>query len=282
MIATAPRVTSAGEVDPDLVVAADQLLRKFLGRFPDGPRVEVEISEAPPTHVGFGSKTTTLLSVLLATSQLRGGKHTRSELLLASGRGGTSGIGVHSFFEGGLVVDGGKPTDTADFGPSSASADDRIPPALARIPMPVYWQVALLQVEGVRQSGEMELEFFRDNTPIDHGEALESTALGAFSIPAAAAEADLAGFASSLKRLQTTGFKSREIAAQNPVVLKTLRELWNHGSIGAGMSSMGPTVFAIYEAGDHSAIRLIERTSRAIGAHLMMTSFRNQGYEIRE
>src|SRR6187397_3143910 len=58
-------------------------------------------------HVGLGTKTAVILGALQAAAIASGYKVSRAELQLLSGRGGASGVGIHAFFIGGLVIDAG-------------------------------------------------------------------------------------------------------------------------------------------------------------------------------
>ena len=56
-------------------------------------------------HCGFGSSTMLYLSVTEALLRLNGIKYDREQLVRDSGRGGTSGIGINTYFEGGFICD---------------------------------------------------------------------------------------------------------------------------------------------------------------------------------
>jgi beta-ribofuranosylaminobenzene 5'-phosphate synthase len=70
----------------------------------------------------MGSKTALLLSMIEALSLLAGCDLSPSKLVELSGRGGTSGVGVSSYFSGGMIFDLGRPNDNLPFVPSSADA----------------------------------------------------------------------------------------------------------------------------------------------------------------
>ena len=86
----------------------------------------LHINESLPDHVGLGSGTQAALSAAAAVNEIYGlGKSVR-ELAVAVGRGGTSGIGVAAFENGGFILDGGhKFKDKGAFSPSAAS---HVPP----------------------------------------------------------------------------------------------------------------------------------------------------------
>lgn len=70
-------------------------------------KLKLKLQEHPPQHSGFGSKTSLLLSTAALLNKFFDLKLTQQQLQTLTGRGGASGIGIHSFFCGGVVVDGG-------------------------------------------------------------------------------------------------------------------------------------------------------------------------------
>jgi beta-ribofuranosylaminobenzene 5'-phosphate synthase len=68
---------------------------------------KVVIENAPPPHMGFGSTTQLLLSSAKALGLINGIEFSVNELGALMGRGGTSGIGVKAFEEGGFIFDFG-------------------------------------------------------------------------------------------------------------------------------------------------------------------------------
>ncbi len=93
---------------------------------PAGKGIRLHINDSLPDHVGLGSGTQAALSTAAAVNKIYGlGKSVR-ELAVAVGRGGTSGIGVAAFENGGFILDGGhKFKDKGAFSPSAAS---HVPP----------------------------------------------------------------------------------------------------------------------------------------------------------
>ena len=131
-----------------------------------------------PQHVGLGTKTALLLALLDAANRALGLSLSEHELQALSGRGGTSGVGIHTYFRGGFVLDGGHPQAAVPiFGPSSRRVPLTIPPALAWAPFPERWQVTLLTAAGPRIQGEDEIAFFAAATPVPAEEVLRALAL---------------------------------------------------------------------------------------------------------
>ena len=248
----------------------------------DIPPMSVCIESLPPQHVGLGSKTTVLLGVLRAiAAEARIGLE-QQDLQRLSGRGGTSGIGVHTFFDGGLVVDAGHRADMPRiYGPSSSAKNVvSIPPAIISVPMPSEWKTTLLLPEGALKSGSEEVDLFTRSTPMPDDEVFAAIGLGIFGLATCAMSKDFSAFVTSLRRLQAVGFKAREIAAQPDAVATLLDELSQVPMCGAGMSSMGPLTYAITES--FAAQSIVTEIAHTRDVAILGTySFRNVGYEIR-
>ena len=242
----------------------------------------VEVISAMPQHVGLGSKTALLMATGIVCNNLAGRRMGETQLLLESGRGGTSGVGVNTVFLGGFVVDGGHGTKGARrYGPSSVERATRVPPALVRLRFPDTWQVHLFLPKGHRYSGQREARFFEEHAPIRVQEVYEVLAAVYHGVAPAIAEADLELLRMAVREVHRTGFKRRELDGQRREVRDLVEELQEGLKLAAGMSSLGPLVYAIAPAGR-------ELTEKARGAVFRETEYlgrfcaRNAAYELVE
>lgn len=205
-------------------------------------------------HVGLGTKTALKLAIISAYRHLVGLPGGRTEQQLLSGRGGASGIGIHGFFEGGVLWDGGSPAEEVNkLLPSSAKPATSPPILMLRLPFPTSWQVGLYLPDSRLSHGSDERRFFEDNAPIARSDALETMALLHHGILPAFRLRCLELLASSLASISDTGFKQLEIERCGQNVIDLLGNLRAKG-YAAGMSSMGPLVYVIFEASDRNAI----------------------------
>ena len=243
---------------------------------------EVEVASVMRQHIGLGSKTALLLAAGLACNAVATEPLTQRDLVLTSGRGGASGVGVNTAFVGGCVVDGGHRTQRdAGFLPSSATKPQAIPPLLARQAFPTDWRVHLFLPTGGSYSGDEELVFFRNHTPIPAAEVREILAAVYHGIVPAFAEAELGALRRAVYEIHHTGFKKREVESHGSVVRELLDRLYTEPNVAAGMSSLGPLVYAI-------APRDLDVLSNQTTAAVLSTpieylgSFagRNEGYEL--
>lgn len=212
------------------------------------PGLKLRFNSEIPTHSGFGSGTQLSLGIASALNLLYDLNLSITELAIAVGRGGTSGIGIAAFERGGFIVDGGHkyPEEKASFLPSSAAGDISPPPILLRYDFP---DVPLLIVlpNCSRIYGEAELELFRTLCPQPASVATRLSHLLLLQILPALIEKDMLRFGKALNEIQTFGWKKVEIDAQGVELQHTVDFLKENGALGAGVSSWGPAICALSE-----------------------------------
>lgn len=203
----------------------------------DVPRIRVECRSAPREHAGLGVGTQLSMAVARAMLEFAGGSQpTAQQLARLTQRGRRSGIGIHGFIEGGLIVDGGR-------GPGSP-----IPTRLLQVAFPRDWWVLLIvpqESEGVH--GTAEIKAFRDLPPLPRAYTDRMCALVLLGVVAGIREHDLATFSEALTEIQEMvgqafapaqggRFATRETERR----VGRMREL---GLMGVGQSSWGPTIY---------------------------------------
>lgn len=255
-------------------------LTRLQQRFPE-LRINLKIAAMPPQHVGLGSKTALILAALMAANISNGIRMRRHELQMLSGRGGTSGVGINAFFTGGFLADcGHDPRTSVGYAPSSATIPFQIPDTACRIRIPANWEFYLALPQGRRTSGGKENRFFEQHTPIPKREVLESISLVYHGLVPALHTRDLQLLKDSLWRLQEIGFKRREVENQPSGVRRLLADLNNSG-FAAGMSSLGPLVYAIADHGDKEARRSFQALCDRHNARFIgQCTGRNQKFEV--
>lgn len=206
---------------------------------------------APPRHSGFGTGTATALACIEAYSLLYGCCLTEQEITFHSKRGGTSGIGVNSYFEGGFIFDVGRRYDS-----SRLISSDRIdqpkylPHKLIRLPMP-DWPVGVLIPSGVPSPTlEQEDDLFKRALPVAEEEVHRVTYHAVFGACAAIAEADFNSFCVSINEIQGCAWKKAEISEYGEHIHSLMTTLKILGADAVGMSSVGPSVFFLASSFD--------------------------------
>lgn len=203
--------------------------------------VDVRLVHAPSHHVGLGSGTAVSLAVVEAAALCKGMLLSPQDVVRVSGRGGTSGIGVNTYFTGGVIADAGHKAG-GEFGPSSSTTPATAPRLLFRLSWPPEWVIILATLGRVHVSGVEERRFFRSHGYLDRGDASDAAMALLLEVPAAITDHDFGGFREALRASRTAGFKRREIEAQ-PLARALMERFEDHSGIAATLSSFGPTVF---------------------------------------
>jgi beta-ribofuranosylaminobenzene 5'-phosphate synthase len=235
------------------------------------------ICETYPSHSGLGSGTQLALATAKLISEADNQQITVPEIANIVGRGGTSGIGVASFDKGGFIVDGGHPQDEKpDFLPSSASPASP-PPIIARYDFPHDWKVVLVipQVEK-NVSGEKEVNIFQEYCPIPVEEVQQLSHLLLMKMMPAVLEKDLDGFGEAVNSIQNIGFKKVENQLQKPIIGDIMQLLRDAGAPGVGMSSFGPTIYAVND-NTQDIVSAARDALRDIGGSIIETRAQNSG-----
>ena len=237
---------------------------------------EIEVISDYESHVGLGSGTQISLAVGKAFSEIYGLNLTTRQIAEIMGRGGTSGIGVAVFDHGGLIVDGGHSIkEKKDFLPSSASKA-KPAPLIARLDFP-DWDIVLAIPELKGFFGDEEVNLFQKSCPVPLDDVREICHLILMKMLPAVVEADLDSLGVAIKRIQELGFKKAEVE-QYGELIKGCFDLADC----VGMSSTGPTVYAITDTG----AKEIERSfidyfkEKGYGCRSLVTKARNRGVEI--
>ncbi|ROH85355.1 GHMP kinase [Pseudomethylobacillus aquaticus] len=237
----------------------------------------VHMQHCLPEHSGLGSGTQLALALGSALGQLHGRVITPLAIAEASGRGRRSGIGIGTFVQGGVIVDGGRNEHT------------RVPPVIARMAFPDDWRVLLIldqTASGIH--GSAELEAFRRLPEFPAALAAELCRYVLMQALPALAEHDLAGFGSAIQALQQhTG--DHFAAAQggryaSARVAAVLDQLQQQGVHCFGQSSWGPTGFAIFASQAEAEAARLQLGQSAVdlaGLEFLVCRGRNQGAELR-
>ena len=256
-------------------IAADALL-------PAGKGIKLQINDSLPDHVGLGSGTQAALSAAAAINKIYGlGKSVR-ELAIAVGRGGTSGIGVAAFENGGIILDGGhKFKDKCAFSPSAAS---HVPPGpvLFRRDFP-DWPIVLAIPNTKGAQDAEEVDIFKKYCPIPLAEVQEICHVILMQMLPALVEEDLESFGKAINHFQLVGFKRREVELQLRPVLDIMEYMRDNGASGSGISSFGPVVYGIVGSSGEGK-RLLKEAQRmldeSLGGKTLLTKAKNRGADI--
>jgi beta-RFAP synthase len=213
----------------------------------------LHIEHAPAQHVGLGVGTQLSLAVtqaLFAVSALP--SPSLEELATLTGRGQRSGIGLHGFVHGGLIVDGGH------------RGTGGVPPLIARTAFPPDWAVLVVQplsLTGLH--GSAERRAFADLPPIADRVTDRLCRLVLLGLLPAVQEHDLESFGAALSELQQRVGRCFAIAQggiyARPELEAVVADLRALGLHGVGQSSWGPTLYAFSDHPPEERQRILER-----------------------
>jgi beta-ribofuranosylaminobenzene 5'-phosphate synthase len=259
----APRLELSAEpasewrADGPLARRALHVADRVAGRLAaDGNRVpplHLRIQHAPDEHVGLGVGTQLSLAVaraILALSDLP--EPSIDTLSTLTGRGQRSGIGLHGFVHGGLIVDGGRR------GPEGS------PPLLSRLTFPPDWAILVVQPRRFTGlHGTEELRAFAELPPIADPVTDRLCRLVLLGLLPAVLERDLESFGAALTELQQQVGRCFAPAQgglyARPELEAIVNELRILGLHGVGQSSWGPTLYAFSDHAPDRRQTILER-----------------------
>lgn len=204
----------------------------------------VDIEGEFATHVGMGSGTSIRLACIEGLLALNGVDLQQEEIVRLSARGGTSGIGINTYFDGGLIFDLGVKDDGAGYAPSDVIRPQALPLTLPRLALP-RWEISLFIPRSIAaKSQQEEAEFFRRVLPLRPDASHRACYEALFGVYASIREQDESAFATSIMRMQDTDWKAREWLEYGPPLTRLRDSIHDLGAEYVGMSSLGPMLFA--------------------------------------
>lgn len=276
--ALADRVTAdtpEGDAQMDRASAYLRTLRARTGRL---DTLHLRLLRVLPAHGGFGSGTQLALAIARAFTQWHRMDVSSPTLAHWLGRGQRSGIGIHGFDLGGLLVDGGP------------AADGRPAPLLSRIALPEQWRIVVAQdqrEQGLAGSDEKGALAVLEAMPAARAADICHEVLMRVLPGAASGEFDV--FALGVSRVQEVlGEYFAPVqngrAYTSAAVGRLMDWIGRSGHQAAiGQSSWGPTGFAIVESQAHAdALMNAARAAGLVedGLALRVVAPRNRGAEI--
>lgn len=255
---------------------ARRYLDTLIDHFRGGDRIDLAIESAIPEHVGLGSGTQLSLATGIAYCKLAGIAPDVRQIAQLLERGARSSIGIATFEQGGVVLDGGR------------GATDRPPPVLSRLPFPESWRIFLIFDRSQRGlHGTEEVTAFQRLPVFPADSAAHLCRLMLMVALPALAEQDLDRFGGAIAELQRVVgdyFAPAQGARfMSAGVAEVLAWLEAGGVRGIGQSSWGPTGFAVVGS-EAQAERLREEAARrwpeASGLAFSVSAGRNTGGEI--
>ncbi|HEY9025901.1 MAG TPA: beta-ribofuranosylaminobenzene 5'-phosphate synthase family protein [Burkholderiaceae bacterium] len=278
--ALADRITAdtpEGAAQMERATACLRTLRARTGRL---DTLHLRLLQVLPAHEGFGSGTQLALAIARAFAQWHRLDIGTSTLAHWLGRGQRSGIGIHGFDLGGLLVDGGP------------AADGRPAPLLSRVALPADWRIVVVQDRRVRGlAGNDEKGALAVLDPMPASQAAEICHEVLMRVLPGAANGEFELFALGVSRVQQLlGEYFAPVQNGRAYTSAAVGRLMDWIAASAhraaiGQSSWGPTGFAIVESLAHAeTLAAAARAAGLIdeGLTLCITTPRNHGAEVMD
>lgn len=226
------------------------------------------------THVGMGSGTAIRLACIEGLLALNGADLHPTEIIQLSGRGSTSGIGINTYFQGGLFLDLGVKDDGAEYAPSGVRRANAIPSSLPQLTLP-DWEVCLFVPRNIAaKSQPEETEFFARVLPLKPEASYRACYDALFGIYASILEQDPIGFSAAVEGMQETEWKSLEWREYGDPLFVLRDKVRGLGADYVGMSSLGPMLFA---GGPKSFRDNAANAANALDCDVFVTRMSNTG-----
>lgn len=241
----------------------------------EGFRCVIEDSQIH-SHFGFGTSTMVYLSCVEALLIINKREYTNDDVVNLSGRGGTSGIGINTYFKGGFVFDTGVTNNAVrDLAPSSCykGGEYRKPLIFKNISLP-GWEMGICIPPILNKTEDEEKVFFDKNCPIGQ-EAVENILYeSVYGISSSLLENDFNTFCKSVDSIQETKWKSleRDLYGDELKMIESI--IKKAGAKCVGMSSLGPLLYFFGEDIDSIVYRV---NADLAGSKCFKTSFNNSG-----
>jgi beta-RFAP synthase len=243
--ATEPGIISAyGKLGDRAGEFARQVIDKLVDHY-RLPRIGVrlDVTRVPRPHTGLGSGTQLAMAVARGVCAIYAEKGhpvpTPGPDLLArlTGRGKRSGIGVHGFFQGGFLVDGGK------------SNPETLAPVIIRQQFPEDWRVILIRprsLDGI--AGQREIEAFKKTPDFPAHVTDQMCRLILMGLAPGIAERNITHFGNALYEIQQLAGQCYAQAQggvyASPLLQQIVDFIRAQGILGVGQSSWGPSLYA--------------------------------------
>lgn len=198
-----------------------------------------------PSHVGFGSNSMIYLACVEALFILNQRDYSEKDVIALSGRGGTSGIGINTYFRGGFVFDTGVANlGTRTHAPSSVFVSKRCqqPLLMKSIELPL-WDLGICIPQIIPKTEEEEKHFFQTNCPIEKGDVEKILYEAVYGVTSSLMENDFKAFCESVNAIQQTKWKSLERNLYGEPIIEVEKTIKKNGARCVGMSSLGPMLY---------------------------------------
>ncbi len=255
--------------------------QRFLKRTKVAEKVNIEVEETIPKHVGLGSGTQLAISIGEALNRIFGLGLSIEEIAMLMGRGRISGVGLYAFKNGGFIVDGG-----IDL---KAKAKGKIPPLIFRGEVPDKW-CFLIAVPTLERGlyGNREIKAFKEaKLTVNRWIPGEISRVVLLKMIPSILDRDIESFGWSLSYIERKvgeAFKAVQGGVfRDPVIGEGVRFLIRKGAYAAGQSSWGPAFYGLYgNKSEAEDVKYELKDVLTVKTNVFLASPQNKGAEVKE
>ncbi len=238
--------------------------------------IAVELTGSMLSNSGFGSGTIIRLACMEALHIVNQCPFTNDQLIELSGRGGTSGIGIRTYFQGGFVFDIGH-KEIHEILPSSSKESIKKQSLIIDSGQAPDWEIGICIPKDLKPLTEKEeIDFFTKSIPISDVQVNMTLYHVIYGVLASLKENDIETFSKSVKEIQKCRWKQLERDIYGNKLLEYEDVLYRSGASAVGMSSLGPSLYFVSKDVG-TVIKLVEQTSEAVNLILLKTRTANNG-----
>ncbi|PFG11400.1 beta-ribofuranosylaminobenzene 5'-phosphate synthase family protein [Marinobacter sp. LV10MA510-1] len=207
------------------------------------------VEDLPQRNSGFGTGTSLELSCIEALYLINNVDYQPSDIINSTRRGRTSGVGIHTYFEGGFVVDLGHPPKDKLVQSSMGLRSEALPLKLGRWDFP-DWNIGIIEPcqKLLPKHYIDETEFFQNNCNLTVSDMSKISFFLIFGLLPGIIERNFEKFSLAINSIQKTKWKKSEIDQYGDLLPHIFSALMAKGVTTAGLSSMGPMVYFLSDA----------------------------------
>lgn len=250
---------------------AHRRLERFIEKH-DIKHGRVIVEQCIPKHVGLGSTTQLLLSIVHGLMIANNINLNLVEVAKDIGLGRISGVGTYAYIYGGLIIDSGK-TDPTDF-----------PGLLMRIEVPENWRFVIVIPRGRGLDDEVEIRLFQEGKKVSEQLIWFASHVLFTELVPSLIERRFDKFSHALARFQETvgkmfsEYQGGVFASYSQRAVELLKSL---GILGVGQSSWGPAIYGLVDSHE-KAVEVSSKITRDLeGATVIIARPQNTGAKVK-
>ena len=209
------------------------------------PSCKITVGSRPPAHYGLGSGTQLALAAAEALCRFCHIDVPTEQLACElAGRGKRSAVGIHGYFHGGLIYEAACESESL----SSLNA------VRNRVELPETWRAVVYRPRPSAElvCGNVEQNQFATLPPADPHARRELVRIAEEQLIPSARAGQFDAFTDAVTQFNLASGKLFEpvqgSAYNGATVTSLVQSLMDHGAVGVGQSSWGPSVFAWFES----------------------------------